>query len=186
MPDGRVWTWGSNHDGLQGRANLEPRIEIINPPYIKAPSRPAITSAAARMTYGSMFSFMVQPARSCALLRLRMGSAPTSGTSGSILRLATAIRSPSKARQTPTLLLPGAICCSLWTEMGFHRLDVSFRSDHRSLCEKSCAGSARPQGRSNSDARFKSKGFLRTAARSRWLHDEAHFRGAAGFGREAE
>src|SRR5262249_39221864 len=64
MPDGRVWTWGSNHDGLQGRANLESRIEILNPPYIKAPSRPVITSAPAHIGYGATFSIQAEPARS--------------------------------------------------------------------------------------------------------------------------
>jgi hypothetical protein len=45
LPDGRVWTAGSNHDGQQGRETLEPRIEILNPPYVGVPNRPQITSA---------------------------------------------------------------------------------------------------------------------------------------------
>jgi hypothetical protein len=64
MPDGRVWTWGSNHDGLQGRANLEPRIEIINPPYMAASSRPAIMSVEKNITYGATFSLEARPAPS--------------------------------------------------------------------------------------------------------------------------
>lgn len=71
MPDGRVWTWGSNHDGQQGRAHLESRIEILNPPYMNAPARPTLT-AGPRMSYGGVFSFQAQsdvPLRRVAILR---------------------------------------------------------------------------------------------------------------------
>jgi len=77
MPDGRVWTSGSNHDGLQGRANLEPRIEILNPPYMKAPLRPVITSAAPRMTYGATFSLEAEPARSASRVAILRAASVT-------------------------------------------------------------------------------------------------------------
>jgi hypothetical protein len=45
LPDGRIWTAGSNHDGQQGHATLEPRIEILSPPYVARRDRPVIDSA---------------------------------------------------------------------------------------------------------------------------------------------
>jgi hypothetical protein len=55
IPDGRVWTAGSNHNGLQGRENLEPRIEILEPPYFGLPNRPQITAAPASILPGAQF-----------------------------------------------------------------------------------------------------------------------------------
>jgi hypothetical protein len=72
MPDGRVWTWGSNHDGRQGRATLEPRIEIINPPYMSAPSRPTITLGDNTITYSALVRLEVttkRPISSVAIIR---------------------------------------------------------------------------------------------------------------------
>jgi hypothetical protein len=66
LPDGRVWTAGSNHDGSQGRASLEPRIEILNPPYVGVPNRPQITSADGAIVPGQVFSVETPQAGSIA------------------------------------------------------------------------------------------------------------------------
>jgi hypothetical protein len=64
MPDGRVWTAGSNHDGQQGRQNLEPRIEILEPPYFGKPNRPQISAAPASILPGTQFSVATPQAAS--------------------------------------------------------------------------------------------------------------------------
>lgn len=58
MPDGRVWTAGSDHDagrgtGPTGAANLN--IEIYEPWYYRRPNRPQITAAPDRWTTGQQF-----------------------------------------------------------------------------------------------------------------------------------
>jgi hypothetical protein len=62
MPDGRVWTAGSDHDGAQGRENIEPRIEILNPPYMAAPTRPRIASSSTKISYSTTFLVDARPA----------------------------------------------------------------------------------------------------------------------------
>jgi Domain of unknown function (DUF1929) len=63
MPDGRVWTAGSTHDGGFGHANAEPRIEILNPPYIGA-DRPALGPIPATITLRQTFIVDVIAAKS--------------------------------------------------------------------------------------------------------------------------
>jgi hypothetical protein len=43
MPDGRVWTAGSDKDGASGQAARELRIELFEPWYFSRPDRPQIT-----------------------------------------------------------------------------------------------------------------------------------------------
>jgi hypothetical protein len=64
MPDGRVWTAGSDHNGFQGRENLEPRIEILNPPYIGTSGRPQIGTVPATISPGAAFTVEALDARS--------------------------------------------------------------------------------------------------------------------------
>ena len=75
LPDGRIWTAGSNHDGQQGHATLEPRIEILNPPYVARPDRPVIASAVDTIVPGQRF--VLQTPSALAIERvalLRVGS----------------------------------------------------------------------------------------------------------------
>lgn len=75
LPDGRVWTAGSNHDGQQGRQNLEPRIEILNPPYVGKPGRPVIDEAAASISLGQSFTVRTRQAAAISQVAiLRVGS----------------------------------------------------------------------------------------------------------------
>lgn len=68
LPDGAVWTAGSNGDGT-GR---ELRIELYRPPYMGQVARPRIEESPAAVTYRSTFSIRVPAAeaiRRVALLR---------------------------------------------------------------------------------------------------------------------
>jgi hypothetical protein len=79
MPDGRVWTAGSNHNGAQsfnppGSDNRELRIEIFEPDYFSA-SRPQITAAPDRMDYGQTFEVRTPQAASIRrVVLIRAGS----------------------------------------------------------------------------------------------------------------
>src|SRR5204863_3435030 len=53
LPDGRVWTAGSDKNAQQGRENLQPRIEILNPPYVGRPGRPVIDESPAFVSLGA-------------------------------------------------------------------------------------------------------------------------------------
>jgi hypothetical protein len=48
LPDGRVWTAGSNHDGAQGHSEL--RMEVYEPDYLSRGPRPEITGAPASVS----------------------------------------------------------------------------------------------------------------------------------------
>ena len=75
LPDGRVWTAGSDHNGFQDRVSLEPRIEILNPPYIGQPGRPAIDEAPASVSLGATFTISTGQASDIAsVAMLRTGS----------------------------------------------------------------------------------------------------------------
>jgi hypothetical protein len=75
MPDGRVWTAGSDRNGQQGRPNLEPRIEILEPPYIGNPNRPQIIHVDAATIPGAAFRVETPQARSIRRISLlRAGS----------------------------------------------------------------------------------------------------------------
>jgi hypothetical protein len=68
LPDGRVWTAGSDY----GNGSHEPRMEIYSPPYLFAGSRPAITSAPDVLTAGEGFEIQTPDAadvETVALLR---------------------------------------------------------------------------------------------------------------------
>lgn len=52
LPDGRIWTAGSTHDGADDHTKMEPRIEILNPPYIERPNRPVIEHVVSEITPG--------------------------------------------------------------------------------------------------------------------------------------
>ncbi|HET7443530.1 MAG TPA: galactose oxidase early set domain-containing protein [Solirubrobacterales bacterium] len=56
MPDGRVWTAGSDHDAGRGIAAAELRIEIYEPWYHHRPGRPEILAAPDRWGTGEQFS----------------------------------------------------------------------------------------------------------------------------------
>jgi Domain of unknown function (DUF1929) len=55
LPDGRVWTAGSNFNGKMGTANRELRIEVYSPAYLSAGPRPTITSAPTTLTLPGTF-----------------------------------------------------------------------------------------------------------------------------------
>ena len=55
LRDGRVWTAGSDHNGGQGIANADLRIEIYEPWYQRRPDRPKITAAPDRWLTGETF-----------------------------------------------------------------------------------------------------------------------------------
>jgi hypothetical protein len=75
LPDGRVWTAGSDHNGLQERRSLEPRIEILNPPYIGQPGRPVISEAPASVAPNAPFLIQTNQADQIAqVAMLRTGS----------------------------------------------------------------------------------------------------------------
>ena len=60
LPDGRVWTAGSNFDCEGGVANRELRIELYSPPYLFQGPRPSITSAPATVNAQAATTFNVQ------------------------------------------------------------------------------------------------------------------------------
>jgi glycosyltransferase involved in cell wall biosynthesis len=72
LPDGRVWTAGSNVNGKRGRATRELRIEIFSPPYLFRGPRPVIAEAPAALAVGTQFVVRTPHAariRSVAVLR---------------------------------------------------------------------------------------------------------------------
>ncbi|MBI3537988.1 MAG: DUF1929 domain-containing protein [Chloroflexi bacterium] len=50
LPDGRVWTGGSNLNGWRGEAFRELRMELFEPPYLFAGARPRVSGAPATLT----------------------------------------------------------------------------------------------------------------------------------------
>lgn len=58
LPDGRVWTAGSNHDSDLGLDARELRIEIFEPPYFNEP-RPTLISAPPAVRHGRTFDIQV-------------------------------------------------------------------------------------------------------------------------------
>jgi len=56
LPDGRVWTAGSEIDSVFGANNAEYRVELFEPDYIAAAGRPAITDAPPSVGYGETFT----------------------------------------------------------------------------------------------------------------------------------
>lgn len=79
MPDGRVWTAGSNHNGAQSFPepnvdNRELRIELYEPPYV-GQSRPEIAAVPSAITCGAEFTVETPQANSIARVALiRTGS----------------------------------------------------------------------------------------------------------------
>jgi hypothetical protein len=68
LPDGRVWTAGSDYGG----GSHEPRMEVYTPPYLFWGPRPGITSAPSTLSPGTSFEVETHDARpltSAALLR---------------------------------------------------------------------------------------------------------------------
>ena len=55
MPDGRVWTAGSDFFGRQGLDNRELRIETFEPDYFGRPDRPQIVALPGLIAYGDSF-----------------------------------------------------------------------------------------------------------------------------------
>lgn len=53
LPDGRIWTAGSTHNGVPDHTKMEPRIEILNPPYIERSDRPVIDDVADEVQPGA-------------------------------------------------------------------------------------------------------------------------------------
>ncbi len=56
LPDGRVWTAGSNFNCAPGLANRELRMEIFSPPYLFWGPRPIIHSAPSEINAGTQFN----------------------------------------------------------------------------------------------------------------------------------
>jgi hypothetical protein len=79
MPDGRVWTAGSNHNAQQsfpaaGVDNRELRIEIYEPPYYRA-DRPQLLSAPGAIGWGQTFDVRTSQAdRNVRVAMIRAGS----------------------------------------------------------------------------------------------------------------
>jgi hypothetical protein len=83
MPDGRVWTAGSNHNGAQSFPmpdvdNRELRIEIYEPAYV-GQSRPQILEAPTTITYGKPFTLDATQAHSIGRVALIRAGAVTHG-----------------------------------------------------------------------------------------------------------
>jgi hypothetical protein len=78
MPDGRVWTAGSDHDARRGAGPsgaAELRIEIYEPWYYGNPNRPEITSVPDRWTTGQQFPLRTTQAEKIArVVMVRTGS----------------------------------------------------------------------------------------------------------------
>ncbi|MEP6692574.1 MAG: galactose oxidase-like domain-containing protein [Gemmatimonadaceae bacterium] len=64
MPDGRIWTAGSDRDGGQGFASAELRIEIFEPDYFARADRPRIGSAPDTVMCGDSFDIETPDAAS--------------------------------------------------------------------------------------------------------------------------
>jgi hypothetical protein len=68
LPDGRVWTAGSDYGG----GNHEPRMEVYSPPYLFKGPRPTIAQAPGTLTVGATFTIscpQAQKIRTVCLLR---------------------------------------------------------------------------------------------------------------------
>lgn len=60
LPDGRVWTCGSNFDCKSGLPNRELRMEVFSPPYLFQGPRPKITSAPKMVNVSNTPTFVIQ------------------------------------------------------------------------------------------------------------------------------
>jgi hypothetical protein len=75
LPDGRIWTAGSTHDGAADHTKIEPRIEILHPPYIERSDRPVIESVAEELTPAATVTIRTHDAANIARVALlRAGS----------------------------------------------------------------------------------------------------------------
>ncbi|MGQ0712829.1 MAG: galactose oxidase-like domain-containing protein [Gemmatimonadaceae bacterium] len=79
LPDGRIWTAGSNHDARTGdpsdAAIAEKRIEIHRPSWFANAARPTITNAPLVVTYGQTFDVQTPQAATISRVALiRCGS----------------------------------------------------------------------------------------------------------------
>lgn len=77
LPDGRVWTAGSNPYCKPGLTNRELRMELFTPPNLRGGPRPVIADAPATLTPGAG-TFTITTPQSATVLRaslLRSGSA---------------------------------------------------------------------------------------------------------------
>ena len=64
LPDGRVWTAGSNFNCNPGLVNRELRMELYSPPYLFQSPRPAITASPATVSAQPAVTFAIQSPRS--------------------------------------------------------------------------------------------------------------------------
>lgn len=62
LPDGRVWTCGSNFDCKSGLPNRELRMEVFSPPYLFQGPRPSITLAPKMVNVSKTPTFVIQTA----------------------------------------------------------------------------------------------------------------------------
>jgi glycosyltransferase involved in cell wall biosynthesis len=72
LPDGRVWTAGSNFNAGHGLENRELRMEVYSPPYLSSGPRPAIETAPESLRLPTTFAIRTPQAhaiRSAALIR---------------------------------------------------------------------------------------------------------------------
>src|SRR5215831_8891467 len=56
LPDGRVWTAGSEIDSIGGAGSAEYRVELFEPDYIAASDRPSIVTSPPSVGYGETFA----------------------------------------------------------------------------------------------------------------------------------
>jgi hypothetical protein len=81
LPDGRVWTAGSNHDSGLGDANRELRIEVFEPWYLDRP-RPDLLSAPQGVHHGEEFGVTVRQAASIRRAAVIRAGSVTHGFNG--------------------------------------------------------------------------------------------------------
>ena len=77
VPDGRVWTAGSNFNCEIGVANRELRLEVYSPPYLFQGPQPVITSAPSTVSAQPMGTFVINTAQAndiASVCILRCGS----------------------------------------------------------------------------------------------------------------
>jgi hypothetical protein len=67
LPDGRVWTAGSNFNCSSGVANRELRMEVFSPPYLFAGSRPSITAAPNTVNTSNTPTFVIKTPNAAAI-----------------------------------------------------------------------------------------------------------------------
>jgi hypothetical protein len=72
LPDGRVWTAGSQKECAPGLHNRELRIEVFSPPYFFRRARPTISNAPLTLTPGASQSFSISTPQAGKITRVTL------------------------------------------------------------------------------------------------------------------